>query len=72
MTVWEKLFGTPEHTAVTLDKMALMCVDHCYMMDALTDDRKSKCKNCMYECDRYGCELKDMTLLEWLNQEVDA
>lgn len=70
MTIWERLFGTPERTARTLDEMAPTSLDYCYMLDALTDDHEVKCKNCMYESDRYGCYPREMTLLEWLNREV--
>ena len=71
MTVYEALFGTPERTAKTLDEMELNEIDYCYALDALTDDRETKCRNCMYEYDRYGCEQTDMTILQWLNKEVD-
>ena len=72
MTIWEELFGTPERTARTLPEVVLDSQDWCFLMDALSDDREAKCKNCMYECDGHSRELKGMTVLEWLNQEVDA
>lgn len=71
MTVWEMLFGTPERTASTLDGMDQ--IDVCYWMDDVNVGKRcpEKCKNCLYDYDRYGCEKKDMTELEWLMQEVD-
>ena len=70
MTVYEALFGTPERAAKTLDEMALNALDYCYALDALTDDREAKCRNCPYDFGRYGCEQTDMTVLQWLEKEV--
>lgn len=70
MTVWETLFGTPERTARTLEGMDQ--IDVCYWMDDVNAGKRSpeKCKGCLFEYDRYGCERKDMTDLEWLESEV--
>lgn len=70
MTVYEALFGTPERAAKTLDEMALNALDYCCALDALTDDREVKCRNCPYDFGRYGCEQTDMTVLQWLEKEV--
>ena len=70
MTIWETLFGTPERTARTLKEVGLDSMDHCYMMDAISDDRAIKCANCIYEYDPYGCESRDIDVVDWLNQEV--
>ena len=29
-----------------------------------------KCEGCLFDYDRYGCEQTDVTLAEWLTQEV--
>ena len=69
MTIWEKLFGTPERTAKTID--GIDQIDLCYWMEDLTNTTPPKrCEQCLLEGDRYGCYDKDMTLLEWLEQEV--
>ena len=70
MTVWEALFGTPERAAKALseDGMPIEQTETCWLMDILGKD--IGCCNCLYEYDRYGCERRDITLLEWLNQEV--
>lgn len=70
MTIWERLFGTPERTAKTLRSAEFLTQDYCFMLDALSDDNEVKCRNCLYEYDRYGCEPKDMRLIDWLNSEV--
>lgn len=70
MTMWETLFGTPERTAATLSEVVLNGVDFCLMLDALGDDVEAKCRNCIYEYDRYGCEETGATMLEWLRMEV--
>lgn len=72
MTIYETLFGTPERAAKTLDEMALSTLDYCYALDALTYDRETKCRNCLCDFDRYGCEQTGMTVLEWLEREVDG
>lgn len=71
MTVWEKLFGDPIRTAETLEYVDLIVT--CDFMDCVGESKfpPEKCKHCMYDFDRYGCEQTDMTLLEWLRQEVD-
>lgn len=76
MTIYEALFGTPERAAKTLsdDGMALDPIDSCWLTEVIHDGRQGhdspRCRNCLYEYDRYGCERRDITLLEWLNQEV--
>ncbi|MBQ3339788.1 MAG: hypothetical protein IJG82_09415 [Atopobiaceae bacterium] len=71
MTVWEKLFGTPERTAQTLEGMDQ--IDVCYWMDDVNIGKlpPEKCEGCLFEYDRYGCERKDMTDLDWLRMEVE-
>lgn len=71
MTIYERLFGTPERTARAIEEMMLDRIDTCKLMDALREDIRVTCRNCLYEYDRYGCERKDMTVLEWLRQEVN-
>lgn len=70
MTIWEKLFGTPERTADTLEYVDQ--IDACDFMSNVTKDGfpPEKCKYCMFDFDRYGCEQTDMTLVEWLMQDV--
>lgn len=70
MTVWEKLFGDPIRTAETIEYVDQF--DLCDFMDGVGESKlpPEKCKYCIFDFDRYGCELKDMTLLEWLRQEV--
>ena len=71
MTVWERLFGTPELTAKSLGYIDL--IDVCdFMSNAYGKRSPERCDGCMYEYDRYGCERKEMTVLEWLNQELKA
>ena len=70
MTIYEALFGSPEAAARTINKLDPTTLDFCCMLDALSDDNEAKCRYCPYDYDRYGCEPKDMTYLEWLNQEV--
>lgn len=84
MTIYEKLFGTPERAARSLKEAALERYDYCYMMDVFgrewDDEHKgcyTKCMDCLYECDAYGCYLRDdmnlndsTAMLEWLNREV--
>lgn len=70
MTKYEALFGTPERAAKTMDEVVLDRLDFCYMMDSLSRDINVKCRNCIHECDYYGCERKPITYLEWLMQEV--
>ena len=70
MTIYEALFGTPERAAKAIEECVLNQLDFCYLMDAFDVDQNEKCNRCIYEFDRYGCERKDTTLLEWLGQEV--
>lgn len=72
MTIWEALFGSPEAAAKTIDEICFGSQEVCWMLDAFSDDQDAKCRNCLYEYDGYGCEPRDLRLLEWLNQEVDA
>ena len=71
MTIWEKLFGTPERTAQTLE--CIDQIDACCWMDYVNVGKRppEKCEGCLFECDRYGCERKDMTDLDWLRTVVD-
>ena len=71
MTIYERLFGTPERADSAIEEMLVDRNDICYLMDALSDDQGVKRRNCLYENDPYSCEDKDMTVLEWLMQEVD-
>lgn len=70
MTIWEKLFGTPERTAQTLEDMDQ--IDVCYWMDDVNIGKctPEKCEGCLFEYNRYGCTRKDMTNLDWLRTEV--
>lgn len=72
MTVYERLFGTPELTAKSLNLAELSSFDYCYMLNALGVTKDAKCRNCPYEYGDYGCEPRDMTWLDWLRQEVVA
>ena len=70
MTIWETLFGTPERTASTLEYVDL--IDACDFMAKVSKNKlpPEKCEGCLFYYDRYGCEQKDMTLVEWLKSEV--
>lgn len=70
MTIWERLFGTPERTAETIEYVDQ--IDACDWMSRVNEDRfpPERCVGCIFDYGPYGCELKDMTLVEWLNQEV--
>lgn len=70
MTIYEKLFGTPERTAKTLDYIDQ--IDVCDFMVKVSKNKlpPEKCEGCLFDYDRYGCDQKDITLVEWLNQEV--
>lgn len=78
MTIYERLFGTPERAARTIREIGpnIDQIDMCGIMDVFIDDDMvfgddpRKCAKCIYECDRYGCERKDITIAEWLAQEV--
>lgn len=69
MTIYERLFGTPERAARTLEEMMVTTIDICVLMDVF-GDRDTKCSNCICAYDGYGCERKDMTISEWLATEV--
>ena len=60
---YERLFGTPERAARTLEWMELDQINWCTSIP-------EGCRECPYEFDRYGCEPKTETLLEWLKSEV--
>ena len=71
MTIWEKLFGSPERAARTIEDADQ--IDMCYWMDDVTDGNvrsPEKCRLCMFDYDRFFCERKDMSLVEWLSQEI--
>ena len=70
MTVWEKLFGTPERAAESLDYVDQ--IDACDWMKHVNKGEfpPERCVGCIFDHDPYGCELKDMSISEWLNQEV--
>lgn len=70
MTIYEALFGSPEDAAKTINEICIGSQDICWMLDVLSDNKETKCRNCPYDYDHYGCEPKDMTILEWLQQEV--
>jgi len=58
-----KFFGTPERAARTLEKAELEVWDYCAMVD-------SRCDECRYEFDRYGC-CDPTELLEWLRGDAE-
>ena len=60
---YEKLFGTPERAARTLQEFELDHLNWCHGTDG--------CEKCPYEFDRYGCYLPDgFELLEWLRGDA--
>jgi hypothetical protein len=62
-TRFEKLFGTPEKAAQTLEEFELDQFSWCHGTGA--------CEKCPYEFDRYGCYLPDgFSLLEWLRGDA--
>ena len=62
-TNWERLFGTPELAARTLEDFELDQFNWCHGTDG--------CEKCPYEFDRYGCYLPDgFSMLEWLEGDV--
>lgn len=71
MTVWEKLFGTPERAAKTIEYVDQ--IDACDWMGGVNADTypPEKCRGCIFDYDHYGCESKGMSVLEWLTQETD-
>jgi len=68
MTIYERLFGTPERAARAIEELDLTNRQECYLMDVFDDD--IKCINCLFKCDRYGCKRKDISISEWLAMEV--
>lgn len=65
-TNYERLFGTPEKAAETLDKMELDHYNWCWK----TRENPDACLLCPYEFDRYGCGLPEGTSLrDWLFEE---
>ena len=70
MTVFERLFGTPERAANALEELAVGVLEICWLVEALTDNQEKKCDNCPYEFDQYGCEDVGVALVEWLSREV--
>lgn len=45
--------------------------DESMAWDRVRKAEAEKCEGCLFEYDRYGCERKDMTDLDWLRMEVD-
>jgi len=70
MTIWETLFGTPERTAKTLGYVDQ--IDACDFMASVREAKipPERCEGCLFDYDHYGCGRTDMTLVEWLNQEM--
>ena len=66
MTNYERLFGTPEKAAATLEFFELDTINWC-----ADDGSRKACETCSYDFDPYGCchDDDDFTLLEWLKQE---
>ena len=62
-TRYERLFGTPERAARTLQEFELDHLNWCHGTEG--------CEKCPYEFDRYGCYLPDgFELLEWLRGDA--
>ena len=60
---YERLFGTPERAARTLEEFELDQLNWCRGTEY--------CESCPYEFDRYGCYLPDgFELLEWLRGDA--
>jgi hypothetical protein len=70
LTIWEKLFGTPERTASTLEYVDQ--IDVCDFMERASGGKHptERCEGCLYDYDRYGCEDVGKSVVEWLSQEV--
>lgn len=76
MTIWETLFGTPERTLETLATMKQ--IDFCDLMSivARSPYPSKKCAQCIctrgvsYLGMQGACDRKDMSVLDWLKQEV--
>lgn len=58
---YEKLFGTPERAARTLERAALETCDYCAMVNC-------KCSECFYEPGDSEC-YNIVSLLEWLKSK---
>lgn len=76
MTIYERLFGTPERAAKALMAADISVTDYHYLMYALSDDEEVRCRNCPYECmpmvdNCFVCEPKDMRYIDWLMSDVD-
>lgn len=72
MTIWERLFGTPERAARTLEEADLDSDTCCDMLDAIggRPTTAEKCANCLYYIDEYDvCQRSGNTALEWLSHE---
>ena len=71
MRIYDKLFGNPIRAAETMDGGDQ--IDLCSWMDDVSGNifPPEKCRHCLYEYDPYGCERRDMSLLDWLRQEID-
>ena len=65
-TNYERLFGTPERAAATIEAMELDQLDWC-----LDDGDRLACETCPYDFDPYGCGHDDdgFSWLRWLEQE---
>lgn len=61
---YNRLFGTPERAARTMEEFELDQISWCRGTDC--------CEKCPYEFDRYGCCLPDgFSLLEWLGGDAE-
>lgn len=72
MTIWERLFGTPERAARTLEEADLDSDTCCDMLDAIgyRPTLDEKCANCCYDRDIYNvCQRSGHTMAEWLSHE---
>ena len=67
MTNYERLFGTPEKAAATIEALELDQLNWC----SKDEMGHYECSKCPYVFDRYGCTLDndDFTWLKWLKQE---
>lgn len=76
MTIFEALFGTIEMAAQTLENNFTRQLrrEYCWLAPVVGANEIFKtvpyCKNCLYDYHEHSCVLKDITVLEWLNQEV--
>lgn len=61
---YERLFGTPERAARTLEELELDQLNWCRGTEY--------CESCPYEFDRYGCYPPDgFSLIEWLRGDAE-